>query len=178
LLASSISNRPPNCRRPKKKSIGEKCGLKDLSEHFALGNISLTYEVASSKYAIKRPPMDYPLQVFTPVDLLDKRYLQNRKSLEKHLPFFEKSLPPGVQREWITDDIVLITWIQNAKNEDELIQQYYTKEDWMRENLELKLGSNWNIHGDKIMRRPNAITLDKEEDDVFLTAIMTFLIWV
>jgi type I restriction enzyme M protein len=27
LLASSISNRPPNCRRPKKKSIGEKCGL-------------------------------------------------------------------------------------------------------------------------------------------------------
>jgi aryl-alcohol dehydrogenase-like predicted oxidoreductase len=30
LLASSISNRPPNCRRPKKKSIGEKCGLKRL----------------------------------------------------------------------------------------------------------------------------------------------------
>jgi hypothetical protein len=141
--------------------------LKDLSEHFALGNISLTYEVASSKYAIKRPPMDYPLQVFTPVDLLDKRYLQNRKSLEEHLPFFEKSLPPGVQREWITDDIVLITWIQNAKNEDELIQQYYTKEDWMRENLELKLGSNWNIHGDKMMRRPE-IGFTKKKDDEFI----------
>jgi hypothetical protein len=30
LLASSISNRPPNCRRPKKKSIGEKCGLGEV----------------------------------------------------------------------------------------------------------------------------------------------------
>jgi hypothetical protein len=32
LLASSISNRPPNCRRPKKKSIGEKCGLVEALE--------------------------------------------------------------------------------------------------------------------------------------------------
>jgi ABC-2 type transport system ATP-binding protein len=37
LLASSISNRPPNCRRPKKKSIGEKCGLKvsDLRKNYS-----------------------------------------------------------------------------------------------------------------------------------------------
>jgi ankyrin repeat protein len=48
LLASSISNRPPNCRRPKKKSIGEKCGLGEFSAHG--DNVQIINEIINLGY--------------------------------------------------------------------------------------------------------------------------------
>jgi hypothetical protein len=141
----------------------------NLAKTFTFGPaLSMVYHTSPGKYKLKRPKYKFwPFPIESPINLIDRRHLKADGDLEIALPLFEKELPPGVTREWLTQDIALITWIQDAVDEDDLLRQYYIKEDWMRENLDLKLSVDWNQYGDKIMRRQQVMNLDKVKHDDF-----------
>lgn len=138
-----------------------------LHEYILLGP-SISLRLMDFSYPkIKPPRFTHFLNSDGIIDYIHKEFFTRRPDLmqKNHDLFYTKDLPEYAQRKNINDDLFSINWIYNESDEIKLEKALMDREEWIYNNLNPNILSEYNKYGDKKL----TILFNKKKKTGFFT---------
>lgn len=151
-----------------KKIISFVCDLHSKFQTDGLLGYGVYLEDLSSPYPRIRPPREHDHFYFgNLVDFFSRKYYQNNedvdlKEIEK---IFNAPVPPEAKRWWCNDDLLVIQWIDNWLDMEEMQKRRTLQEKWLVDLLDPPIHYKFNAEGDEKITDLGTMTVN----DTYLT---------